>query len=134
MVVEHFGTNGRTYGIAWGMYKASNDFESSAYAVINRTVAAKEYTLAHEFGHIMGANHDWAKSPTRNPNYPYNHGYVNTSPTPPSAALRTIMANGYACNECPRVLQFSNPKVNYMGDPTGVATEPQPSDNHRVLN
>ena len=85
-------------------------------------------TFAHELGHNMGLNHDrYAVGvPARGSNY----GYVNQrmfKPDPPeSARWRTIMAYGRQCGQvggCPQVQYFSNPELNYNGDPMGVSAD-----------
>lgn len=77
------------------------------------------YTLAHELGHNLGSDHDYAHSSKSNTPYNFSYGYQV------AGKARDIMS--YACpkNDCPRKLQFSNPEVKFIGYPTlpsGTAT------------
>ena len=135
LVVESLGACGRAYDI---MDPVSNAFESSAYAVVKRSCAAGNYSFAHELGHLMSARHDWCADSTNNSPYAYNHGYVDESPTSPATPWRTIMAYNNACStgvNSTRLPYWSNPNINFPpGDPMGVATGSQQSDNHLTLN
>jgi hypothetical protein len=57
--------------------------------------------------------------------FPYSFGYKN-----PSNLFRTVMAYDCPGGGCPRPLHFSNPNVNYLGNPTGTATQ----NNARSIN
>jgi hypothetical protein len=135
--------NGGAYcGMAYDILNpVSNAFESEAFAVVARGCATGYYSFGHELGHLMAARHDWAVDSTNNSPYTYNHGYVNTAPTPPTAPWRTVMAYNTACAAagvtCTRIQNFSNPNVDYPdpgGDPTGVGTGSQQSNNALTLN
>src|SRR5207245_639628 len=120
-------------GLGYMMNPVANTFESTAYAVVARSCATGNYSFGHELGHNMAADHDWPNASSSGA-YPYNKGYVNTTPTAPATPWRTIMAyNGTPSST--RLPYWSNPNVNYPpGDPMGVAGGSQPSDNHQVLN
>ncbi len=96
---------------------------STAFAVVRYDFAeAPVYTLAHEVGHLQGADHN--PEDEINPHEDYGHGY-----TYPDGEWRTIMAyNVNSC--CSRIGFFSTPDVTYNGDPLGTDAE---SDNARVL-
>jgi len=96
----------------------------SAFSVIYFDCAiAPRYSLAHEFGHLMGARHEPANDPTPG----YAHGYQYISPT---LSWRTIMA--YDCPmSCQRLLYWSNPQIQHEGVPMGSADV---YDDARVLN
>lgn len=121
---------GQACGIGYMMQTNSNTFEGFAYSVVARTCATGYYSFGHELGHNMGADHDSANANSTGP-YPYNRGYVDTTPTSPATPWRTIMAyNGTPSST--RVQFWSNPNVNFPpGDPMGVNNA---SDNHQVLN
>ncbi len=112
------------------MQVVSHSFESWAYSVVKRDCLTGYFSLAHELGHIMGADHDVANA-FGGGAYPYNHGFINTSPTAPAVPWHTIMAN--QAPPSTRVKYWSNPNVNHPigGDPMGDAAT---ADNHRVLN
>ncbi len=96
---------------------------STAFAVLRYDFAeAPFYTLAHEVGHLQGADHNPADE--INPYKSYGHGF-----TYPDGGWRTIMAyNQNGC--CSRIEFFSTPDVTYQGDPLGTSSE---SDNARLL-
>jgi hypothetical protein len=84
-----------------------------AFFVVHHSCALINYSIAHEIGHILGARHDRRVDPTITP-YPYAHGYVS------GAAWRSLMSYNDACGGCPRIPYWSNPRVMYMGQPTGA--------------
>lgn len=138
LLVESLGSAGR----AFVMDTVSNAFEKHAYAVVKRSAASSNYSFAHELGHNMAARHDWYDDSTDNSPYAYNHGYCNKSPTSPADPWRTVMAYASDCAAetppltCPRIAHWSNPDVNdpIGGDPTGVGTGNQRSDNAQTLD
>jgi peptidyl-Asp metalloendopeptidase len=88
--------------------------KDSAFAVVADDYAAKNLTLAHEIGHLLGARHNPEVDPTEDPDYPWNHGYLG-----PDVDWCTVMA--YTDDDHPnRVLQWSNPNVSLGGVPTGT--------------
>jgi hypothetical protein len=78
----------------------------------------------------MGAQHDRANASSQGVD-PYSYGYWL-----PNGLQRTIMA--YDCTpSCTRIKYFSNPNVTYVGIPTGISYDANPSqsaDNARTLN
>ncbi len=115
-------------GLAW-----VNANKSSAFAVVRASSGcAGKYSFTHEIGHNAGCRHDTLVSPTTNP-YQYGHGYVHYTGTT-STSWRTMMAYGDACGGeayCQRIKYWSNPAVNYDGNPTGDSTW---CNNTRVWN
>jgi len=103
-------------GIAYAIMAGTNNraFESSAFCYTDRTCISPNYTFGHELGHLMGSNHA-PGDPTGTGAYSWSFGYKD-----PGASFRTMMAYDCPNGICPRVLQFSNPNVNYMGLPTGT--------------
>ncbi len=110
-------------------------FATYAFALVSRTCLTGYYSLAHEMGHNMGAQHDRYTGGTGA--YTYAHGYwIET--TPDYYPYRTIMAYdvpytyGY---DSTRVNRWSNPYVLYSGYPTGKpTTDPESAYNALVLN
>jgi peptidyl-Asp metalloendopeptidase len=93
-----------------------------AFFVVHHSCAAITYSLAHEIGHIRGTRHDRAVDPTEMP-FPFGHGYVNAT------KWRDMMSYREACDGCPRIPYWSNPRIMYKGEPTGTAA----TDNARVI-
>jgi hypothetical protein len=93
-----------------------------AFFVVHHACATLTNSIAHEVGHIMGARHDRSIDKQSRP-FPYGHGYVNAK------KWRDIMSYNRACNGCPRIPFWSNPRVMYQGEPTGTKWE----DNARVI-
>lgn len=99
-------------GVAWVMQANSSSFAPYAYSVVY-SACLPTLTLAHELGHNQGMAHDRANSSVAGA-YPYAYGYANGA-----AGWYTVMS--YRCPTCStRILHFSNPAVNYNGQPTGI--------------
>jgi hypothetical protein len=115
-------------GIGWLMTPTYTK-DSVGYSVVSRACATGYYSFAHETGHNMGAHHDRATAGSGTAMYNYSYGYQD-----PNYAFRTIMA--YNCtSNCPRINNWSNPEVSYLGKPTGVSsTAPNSADNRLTLN
>ena len=92
-----------------------------AFFVVHLACATLTNSIAHEVGHIIGARHD--RSIDKGGHLPYAHGYVNGS------KWRDIMSYHEACNGCPRIPFWSNPRIMYQGEPTGTPL----ADNARVI-
>jgi hypothetical protein len=134
----HYGTS--ACGIA-KMLKAS---QYSAYVGSGTGVSILDidcrlgFTVAHEFGHNLGAAHDRYQSETDDkiPGFfSYSYGYVHEAWHPTGPHRRTVMAYRTYCEdngfECPRIPYFSNPDVNLLGIKTGSAGL---ADNARTIN
>jgi len=115
-------------------------FESFAYAVVKRSCASDNRSLAHEFGHLMGAHHNRFSEESPDPTK-YNYGYLNRTPPNGGKAYYTLMATYRQCDEppkvdCDRLFVFSNPDPAkksppaYGSGPLGVANS---EDNHQRL-
>jgi len=108
----------------------SAGFAPNAYNVVANSCATGNLSLAHEFGHNFGLEHDRNVSPGGNPAYSYGFGYVDTL-----GQFRDVMAYGNACGGCPRIQYFSTPDRSYLNRPLGVNYQLSNSaDNTRALN
>jgi hypothetical protein len=90
------------------------------------------FVLAHEWGHLLGLDHDWRTSPDTDPYYPDNHGYVS-----PTGKFVTIMGYPTACTPaCPYAPYFANPALTYQGEKLGIplGKGARSSDNARIIN
>jgi hypothetical protein len=93
-----------------------------AFFVVHHSCASVTNSIAHEVAHLIGARHDRAFDANDSP-FAYAHGYVN------GTKWRDMMSYKEACNGCPRIPYWSNPRIMYKGEPTGTAA----SDNARVI-
>ncbi|MDH5411778.1 MAG: M12 family metallo-peptidase, partial [Alphaproteobacteria bacterium] len=117
MVVDN---GGQCSGVAYVMHKPAYDFVSYAYSVTALNCGGAG--LAHEVGHNMGFEHNPEDSiryqtsqPTATP-FSFGH-YVDGS-------FRTIMSYATPClSGCPMAYRFSNPNLDFLGFPTGIADQ-----------
>ena len=95
-------------GIAFVMRTISNAFAPSGFSVTDSSCVTT-LTMAHEWGHNMGASHDWFVSQEVRP-FPYSHGYANWRP---GQRWRTIMSYNDICAvqgfNCNRLVAWANP-------------------------
>jgi peptidyl-Asp metalloendopeptidase len=117
-------TGGDWCGLGWLMTPdwISTGFAPYGYSVIGSGCLVGSYTLTHEMGHNMGAQHN-RQNASGGGAFPYSYGYWLPNHT------YTIMA--YACPSCEPINYFSNPQVSYLGIPTGVTNS---EDNRLTLN
>lgn len=128
LIVNHSGACGEAY--------ATPANATNAYAIVHVGCLIPWFTMAHEIGHLQGAQHN----PEANPpdaSQAYAHGFLNTT-----AGLATTMAysenracpNGY----CPRVPCWSTPLRRFpcVDSPANGAVlgTADTHDNVRVLN
>ena len=86
------------------------------------------FTISHEFGHLIGMWHDTGNSPTNVP-FAFGHGFFNDN-TDAGTNFRTVMSYSNNCSGvCGVIPNWSNPTVNFGGNPTGTAAT---HDNARV--
>ena len=102
---------GAACGIGYIMKTPGEDFEDSAFSVVDQACATGLYTFGHELGHNMGCCHDVGHDCTGA--YPYSHGYRFIVD---GTGYRTIMAYGGET----RLPCFSDPGIPYHDAPTGA--------------
>ena len=117
------GSNGAC-GLAYQMLALDPGFKDAAFGVTALDYPGEftcgALTLSHELGHNLGNAHDRAHAGS-DVLFPYSYGYQS-----PSGAFRDIMS--YDCpGGCPRVNLWANPDVWYLGEPTGVDFETDPT-------
>lgn len=124
-----------------GYVPSSNNYfdASSGFSITGVNCMTGNLTLAHECGHNMGLHHDYFVSSSTRP-CSHHHGYVNqNAQAARNKRWRTVMAYNDNCSDvfgfnCGRVPYWSNPDVDYNGDPMGVAIgNTQPSNNAFAL-
>ncbi|QNR97173.1 hypothetical protein ICJ04_17120 [Stenotrophomonas sp. 169] len=104
--------------------------KETAFAVVERRCLADEInSLAHEIGHLLGADHDRAHASIRPPKFEYGHGYQ--APLNAPDRWRTVMAYDCSDRACARINRWSSPRVSHNGLPAGTVRS---HDNVRVLN
>ncbi|TDR48530.1 metallopeptidase family M12-like protein [Tahibacter aquaticus] len=110
-------------GVGYLQSSPGPGFAGSAFQVTTRGCAVGNLSYAHEHGHNMGMGHDPGNG---NGAHAWSNGhFVNGS-------FRTVMSYDTNCvGGCPRKPYFSNPAVNFSGQPTGIADT---RDNHRTGN
>ncbi|QPJ60466.1 MAG: hypothetical protein G3M70_00595 [Candidatus Nitronauta litoralis] len=130
LVVMLVEGNSNLCGIAFFMSTVTSSFASSAVSVTKRSCATGNFTFGHEIGHNMGARHHREADSSNGP-FDFNHGYADSTNN-----FRTIMATtAGSCSSCPRINYWSNPDVNFGGNPTGIVEGgPNAADNRKTLN
>lgn len=112
-----------------GMSTGENVEEDGAFAVVDCSVAAANYALAHEIGHLMGLQHDIKDEPWSGA-FPDGRGFVHDA-SDIDHSFYTVMGNPGSCtHDCRRIMHWSNPLVQYGPDDTGV---PDQANSARVL-
>ncbi len=82
---------------------------SSATCLVNG-----QWTLTHELAHNFGSHHN-IEDAGAGAFRPYSYGYYDLK-----ARFRTMMSYPTVCFACPRILNYSNPGVKYMGRESGA--------------
>ena len=84
-----------------------------AFALVGWGCSVNKYTFPHEIAHLFGCQHAISNGtdPNLDADAPHAHGYINSS------NWHTIMASN---NNTTRIPYWSNPNVNYGGQPTGT--------------
>jgi hypothetical protein len=134
----------------------ADDFSESAFSIVPRRCALNQFSMAHEFGHLMGAHHD-RTSEGAPPNTLYSYGLVHASEGSsfdPDQHWMTIMGENmalsppacpvsYACCSCsncgacttciPCIRQsgfWSNPDIRNQGTATGIEDVKAPTQSN----
>ncbi|HET6546727.1 MAG TPA: hypothetical protein VFG55_08290 [Rhodanobacteraceae bacterium] len=87
------------------------DFAPLALGVTIRNCSFAPYGFEHEFGHVLGANHNPESDNNPSPLEPW--AYAHWANHGPEDSARTIVAYQFdACHfQCPQVLNYSNAAV-----------------------
>ncbi len=113
-------------GLAWILCNPAFSQPHLGFSVVARS-GLPYYTLAHEFGHNFGCDHD-RQNPSSCRAHSYSYGYRFTNGP---NLNKTVMAYDPGFT----VGHFSNPGVSFFGTVTGVATSsPQSAHNVATVN
>jgi hypothetical protein len=110
-------------GIGYLMTSPGPGFAGSAFQVTARTCAVGNLTYAHEHGHNMGMAHNPENGSSAA--HPFAFGHWNNTSAVATERFRTVLSYSNPCTtaNCTRRPYFSNPLVQYMGQPTGIADQ-----------
>lgn len=113
-----------TSGIGFTPDKASGLTPDAGFSVVSLD-GFSNFTFAHEVGHNFGCQHDAAQNPPTPAQalYPFAFGQRRVG------SWATVMA--YPQGSEINIPNFSNPGINFEGNPTGVAGV---TDNHQAMN
>jgi hypothetical protein len=98
-----------------------------AYQVTKANCALGNHAFAHELGHLVGMNHELERGlPPAHALYPWAFAHYDSF-----VGFQTVMATIFPCPSCTVIHHFSNPDVDYVSVPTGIAGE---RDNARTAD
>ena len=120
MLEARYGPESQERIRAW-FAEESLTYAPPAEVVSNTRLALELGEGAREEG-LHRAYHDRVMDANDKP-YAFAHGYIN------GTKWRDMMSYQEGCGGCPRIPYWSNPRVMYLGEPTGTAA----SDNARVI-
>jgi len=106
------------YGSTFGIVEMIGPNDGTSYTIVQTGAATTgRFTFAHEIAHLFGARHN--DDPTAG--IPHGHKFKtgNFMPCIFGKSQRTILNK--AGEDDIRILHFSNPKVSFNGQKTGVA-------------
>lgn len=115
-------------GIGYLNVSTTNYTATAGFNVTLYSCMVGNYTMAHEFGHNMGLQHDYYVSNDTRP-CAHHHGYVNQAAfavgAPAAKRWRTILAYNNECQSrggfnCSRLNYWSNPNITNTSDPMGI--------------
>jgi len=125
-------------------------FEPEAFGVLDTgTFMTAELTLAHELGHLLGAQHNEDASDAVTPGAipQSSYGYMNEAPIPPCTSWMTVMSiresgdenSPGKCETCNRLSVWSNDEPSWSGEDSSVETCGQPvgsetANNRKTVN
>ncbi|TVS11172.1 MAG: hypothetical protein EA419_08800 [Wenzhouxiangella sp.] len=123
-------TMGGYCGCAYVQRNPGPGFYNFGYQATSVGCAVGNLTLAHEYGHNLGMEHNPENG--ANPSgasYPYAFGHYV------SGEFRTVMSYANPCTDgCPRQPHFSNPDVDFSGMATGIPDQRNNAEVARLIS
>ena len=114
-------------GLGYVLTTLESDFAPFAFSVTRWQCAVGNLSFAHELGHNMGCGHDHQNVLPSLFDDSFGHRWTGDRGT----LWRSIMA----LQPGERVPHFSNPEIDFDGQPTGVAEGfPEPANHARTIN
>ncbi len=122
-------TMGNYCGCAYVQRNPENDFYDFGYQATSVGCAVGNLTLAHEYGHNLGMEHNPENgAPPGNASHPFAFGHYV------SGEFRTVMSYSNPCSGgCPRQPHFSNPDIKFNGMDTGIAGQRDNAEVARLI-
>ena len=119
--------SGDNCGLANRMHRNEPDHAVRAFAVIPINCLTGDYSVAHEIGHLMGAQHEVAADSATDGVLPFNRGFMKLHPREGRAPWYTIMATDKQCvdaarSDCRHLKRWSHPSEQFEQDDLGDAT------------
>jgi len=114
-------------GVGYVMRNPDANFSEHAFQVTKYTCAVGNLTMAHEFGHNLGLEHNPENSSAWPNDGSFDYSYAHYH----DGSYRTVMSYSSQCSSaCTRRMYYSNPDVTFNSLATGVINE---RDNARTL-
>ncbi len=125
LIIEAPNSSGVGRGTQLSSFSTPSD--QIAFSIVLRRSLVGTYTLVHELGHNLGANH--TRSDQGSPGlFPYSNGWIFSAE---GTSYRTIMARQFGR----KIGYFSNPNISFNGEATGSSADSEtPADNASTIN
>lgn len=115
----HFGFCGLSYphtNNSDGLWSIGAGFSEYAYSIVVKHCISLDNSFTHEFGHVMGTNHERFEHTTNWVNEVINNGFPKAFAWSDGVFYSVGSYNGFTS----RRLYFSNPNISVDGHVTGV--------------
>jgi hypothetical protein len=107
---------------ACGIAHCTPSGADQGFCVVQQSCAVGSFSFAHEIGHLQGCAHDYWNAGIGCSEFCYSYGWRFFGDS--GAGWRTVMAYDNNNNDYTRIGIFSNPNVNFDGEPCGNDNNP----------